>query len=195
MVYFYGKEYFLPLITGSLFLFFLINMVAGRDMKDAAMDIAFKAFGIIYVALPLSYLPLVREVKGGEWWILFLLVVIWANDTCAYFVGRSAGRHRLASVISPKKSVEGAAGGIIGGMAAAFLLNRFFSLGMSPAAVAAISIVFGIAGIVGDLSESLLKRGAGVKDSGTLIPGHGGVLDRIDSLLFPVPLLYYFLIW
>lgn len=169
-------------------------MARERELKDATVDIAFKGLGIIYIALPLSYLIFLREETNGQWWLLLLLVIIWANDTFAYFTGKGIGKTGL-SRISPKKTVEGAIGGLLGGFVAAFLYNGFLSMGLSVGAVAVLSVVIGAVGIIGDIAESLLKRAAGVKDSGTIIPGHGGVLDRIDSLIFPIPLIYYFVVW
>lgn len=195
LVYIYGREALFPALIFSVFVFFLYNMTGARDLKEAAFDIAFKAFGIIYIAIPLSYLVLLRNLVSGQWWILFVLVIIWANDTAAYFTGKTMGRHSLCPSISPKKTVEGAIGGLLGGLLAAFFFNRYLMMGLGAGGVLALSIVLGIVGIIGDLSESLLKRSAGVKDSGSLIPGHGGILDRIDSLLFSIPVLYYLLVW
>ncbi|MBI5827869.1 MAG: phosphatidate cytidylyltransferase, partial [Deltaproteobacteria bacterium] len=193
-LYFCGKEAVLPVIAGALFIFFLNGLFDGRDLKDRATDIACKTMGVVYIALPFSYLIPLRRLEGGQWWILFLLALVWSNDTFAYITGKAVGSHKLTS-ISPKKTVEGAVGGVIGGGVAAGLFNFFFDMGLSYAAVAVLSVVVGLIALVGDLAESLLKRAAGVKDSGSILPGHGGILDRVDSLLFPIPLLYYILIW
>lgn len=193
-IYFSGKEAVPAVIAGALFIFLLNGLFDGRELKDSATDIACKTMGVVYIALPFSYLILLRGLEGGRWWILFLLVLIWSNDTFAYITGRAVGSHGLSS-ISPKKTVEGAIGGVIGGVAAAWLFNFFFNMGLSYAAVAVLAAVIGLVALAGDLAESLLKRAAGVKDSGSILPGHGGILDRVDSLLFPIPLLYYILIW
>lgn len=194
LFYFCGKEAALGLLAGSLFIFFLYNMLREKELADAAYDTAFRILGIVYIALPLSFLIPLRGLVNGEWWIMFLFIVIWSNDTFAYFAGRSLGKHKLCPRISPKKTVEGAVAGISGGAILALIFNHYAGLGAGAAQVLVITILIGIIGIIGDLAESLLKRSAGIKDSGTLIPGHGGVLDRIDSLLFPIPVLYYFLI-
>lgn len=193
-LYFCGKEAVLPVIAGAIFIFLLNGIFNGRDLKDSATDIGYKTMGVVYIALPFSYMILLRGLENGRWWILFLLVLIWANDTFAYITGKTVGSHKLSS-ISPKKTVEGALGGVIGGAASAELFNFFFNMGLSYAAVAALAVVIGLVALAGDLAESLLKRAAGVKDSGSILPGHGGILDRVDSLLFTIPALYYFLIW
>lgn len=153
------------------------------------------AFGIVYIAAPLSYLIVLRGLPSGGKWIMLLLMVIWLNDTCAFAAGRTIGRTKLCPGISPKKTVEGAVAGLAGGMLAGYAVNIFFNLGAGAAEVLGLSLIIGAVGIIGDLAESLLKRSVNVKDSGTIIPGHGGVLDRIDSLIFTIPFLYYYLIW
>lgn len=194
LMFFFGIDAFPPYLIGAVFAFFLFGLIRERELKDSSADIAFKGLGIIYIALPLSYLIFLREETNGEWWLLLLLVIIWANDTFAYFTGKSIGRTGL-SRISPKKTAEGAFGGLLGGFVVAFLYNKFLSMGLGIGTIAVLSLVIGVVGIIGDIAESLLKRAAGVKDSGTIIPGHGGVLDRIDSLIFPIPLIYYFVVW
>ncbi|MDQ5851749.1 MAG: phosphatidate cytidylyltransferase, partial [Chloroflexota bacterium] len=123
------------------------------------------------------------------------LLITSANDTAAYFVGRAWGRRRMAPSISPNKSWEGAAGGLAGAVVAGALLVPLLGLPISAAMGMLLGGVGGVAGQAGDLAESLLKRQAGIKDSGHLIPGHGGLLDRADSLLFTVPTLYYLVRW
>jgi phosphatidate cytidylyltransferase len=131
----------------------------------------------------------------GPWRVVLLLTIIMVSDSFAFFVGHAWGRRRLAPTVSPGKTVEGAFGGLVGGVVGA-LAVRYLGLPSLPMSHA---IVLGVAvaalGIVGDLDESLLKRWAGVKDSGTLFPGHGGMLDRIDSLLFGAPVLYYYFLY
>lgn len=191
---FLGGEVFLLPFLVFVFLFFLYGLLSKRELADSALDISHKALGLVYLGLPLSYLTPLAEFEQGRFWLLFLLVVVWSNDTFAYFTGRKFGKHKLAPVISPKKSIEGAIGGIVGGSVVGLLLVHFTGMDSSPLNTIIITVVVGLVAMAGDLAESLLKRGAGVKDSGTIIPGHGGVLDRIDSLIFPVPLLYYYLI-
>lgn len=192
--FFFGTAAFLPALLASVFVLFTWSILKGGDLKEASYLVSFKALGLIYVAIPLSFLIPLRGLGSGQWWILFLLVVIWANDTFAYFTGKNLGRRKLAPAISLGKTIEGAIGGLTGGVIAAFIFDSSLGMGMGMAKVAVLSLLIGVIGIIGDLAESLLKRGAGVKDSGSIIPGHGGVLDRIDSLIFPIPMLYFILI-
>ncbi|MEW6723705.1 MAG: phosphatidate cytidylyltransferase [Bacillota bacterium] len=146
----------------------------------------------LYTGFLLRYLLLIRGLLGpGP--LFLVLAVTWGADTAAYFIGLRFGRHRLAPTISPGKSVEGAAAGVVGAMLSALLVARLFTL--SPPVALAAGAAAGVVGPLGDLAESALKRWAGVKDSSRLIPGHGGVLDRLDSLLFVAPTVYYILLW
>lgn len=124
--------------------------------------------------------------------IFFLLAVIWASDIGAFYVGRTIGKHKLAPRISPGKTIEGLAGGLIASVLVSLVFHRFWLRGYGLGALVLLAIVLDLAGVLGDLAESAMKRGAGVKDSSSLVPGHGGVLDRIDSLLFAVPVMYYY---
>lgn len=193
--FFLGAQAVMPAVMAAVFIFFLHGLWSRLEFADASYGAAFRTLGLLYVAIPLSYLIFLRDIPNGRWWILLIFVVVWANDTFAYIVGKTVGSHKLAPRISPGKTVEGAVGGLLAGCVAAFVYNRALSLGLGDAGIVILSFVIGITGIAGDLAESVLKRGAGVKDSGALIPGHGGLLDRIDSLIFPIPLLYYVLIY
>ena len=150
------------------------------------------AAGAVYVGFLFSGLVLLRSVsRFGVWALLTTVFCVWATDTFAYFVGRAIGKHKLAPSLSPKKTVEGALGGLIGAaIVGAFMAQR---LGVSPAFGATLGGVAGIMGPLGDLWESALKREQGIKDFGAMLPGHGGVLDRFDSLLFVAPFAY--LLW
>ena len=194
LLFFCGLEAFLPALAGLVFVFYLYGLLSKRELTEASLDLSHKVLGLAYLALPLSFLALLAEFEQGRFWLLFLLVVIWSNDTFAYLFGRKLGRHKLARVISPKKTVEGAIAGVAGGAAVGLVFVHFTGMDSAPLNTVAITVVVGLVAMAGDLAESLLKRGAGVKDSGTIIPGHGGVLDRIDSLIFPIPLLYYYLV-
>ncbi|HZC44102.1 MAG TPA: phosphatidate cytidylyltransferase, partial [Acidobacteriaceae bacterium] len=162
-------------------------------------------FGLIYVALPLVFAPLLTVQENGTSLLLFLLVVVWGGDIVALYVGRSVGHHPMAPRLSPKKTWEGAAGSVIGSVAAGlgivFLGSRLNRHGFDLLFYAqawwywtGMAILLNVAAQIGDLLESAIKRGAGVKDSGTLLPGHGGVLDRIDALLLALPVLWYALL-
>ena len=124
-------------------------------------------------------------------WVFFLLLVVFGGDTAAYYVGKRFGRHKLSPNISPGKSVEGAYGGLLGSVLAGVLFELFWPLGCSLNMATGLAVTMAVFAQFGDLFESMLKRSAGRKDSGSLLPGHGGVLDRIDGLLFATPVLYY----
>jgi phosphatidate cytidylyltransferase len=170
----------------------------GCDFERSVPAAAATLLGAVYLGVlggSIAALTTLAPPGAGAWRILLLLAVIMVSDTFAFFVGHAWGRHRLAPAVSPNKTVEGALGGLVGGVVGA-LAVRYLGLPSLPLSHA---IVLGIAvaalGIVGDLDESLLKRWAGVKDSGALFPGHGGMLDRLDSLLFGAPVLYYYFLY
>src|SRR5262245_1902704 len=142
--------------------------------------------GLTYCSLTLGFLVVMpREM------IIVLFCIIWAGDTAAYYCGRAFGRHLLAPKVSPKKTVEGSIAGLAGSMVAGALAGRWL-LGEPWLSLLGVSAAAAIAGQVGDLAESVLKRSAGVKDSSSILPGHGGILDRLDSLFFAVPVFYWF---
>ncbi len=158
---------------------------------------------LFYLALLPAHWVLLRELPeqahlpyaaGGQW-LLFAAGLTWLSDTFAYLVGSLIGRHSLGSAVSPKKSIEGAIGGLLGTMLSAWLLAPYWVPFLTLWQILVAGALISIASQVGDLFESLLKRDAAIKDSGNIIPGHGGFLDRVDSLLFSLPVFYYFLVW
>lgn len=157
---------------------------------DAPIVAIQQVFGMIYIPLFLSFLVMIRMGTEGPLWVFFLLWVVAWGDTGALYVGTYWGRHKLCPSVSPKKTIEGALGGVAANLAAGWSLKLFFFDGMSALACTFIVLAVGVIGQIGDLFESLFKRAAGVKDSGSLLPGHGGILDRIDALLFAAPLAY-----
>ena len=166
------------------------------DPQTSVPEMLYKQVtGLIYIPFLLGYLILIRDWNQGVTWTFFLMAVIFAGDTAAYYVGKAFGRHKLAPSISPGKTVEGA----VGGLAANLLVGALFKICCFPEFGWCYWIAFvtvtGTLGQTGDLVESMLKRSVGLKDSGRLFPGHGGLLDRIDALLFAAPGLYYFKIY
>lgn len=175
----------------------------GEDMKGAGARVTGTLFGVVYLGFLMSFVSALRALGTdagqaylGLEWLCLVLAAVWLGDSGAYFVGSRFGKHKLAKYVSPGKTWEGAAGGLItsilAGVALSLVLNGFFDQDFPfwhsiPAAALA-----GLFGQVGDLAESMLKRGAGVKDSGNLFPGHGGMLDRLDSLLFAFPAVYFY---
>jgi phosphatidate cytidylyltransferase len=183
-----------PLSPLAALLVLTFALSRGADFESVSAAAA-TLLGAVYVGAlggTIGALRLLPPVERGPWRILMLLVVIMASDTAAFFVGHAFGRRRLAPAVSPGKSVEGALGGIAGGVLGAFVVRHLGLPGMPAVHAAVLGALVAAVGIVGDLDESLLKRWAGVKDSGTLLPGHGGMLDRLDSLLFGAPVLYYY---
>jgi phosphatidate cytidylyltransferase len=192
---------------------FLTIAMRRAQMSGAYPAAAASAFAFVYIALPLAMLVQIRQQVAGAFWLLYLLLIVWAGDVFAYFVGRSLGRALMAPRISPKKTWEGAGASLAASLLVTALLfshslqissfllrvglierrDGLFGLEkpeMWP--IILLTVVLNVAAQLGDLVESLIKRGAGVKDSSTLLPGHGGMLDRIDALLFAAPVLWYY---
>lgn len=156
------------------------------------LDLSLSFMGFIYIILGFTHLILLRNLTEGFWLIIYIFVIVWSTDTAAFFVGTYFGKHRLAPAISPKKTWEGFWGGLIFSTLSAYILVTAVNLqyGMS---LVLISPFISLAGQCGDLFESALKRFAGIKDSGYIIPGHGGILDRFDSTLWAAPFTYHIL--
>lgn len=205
----------LAIATLSPFMFLAVSMKR-EQLPTAFPAAAASVFALTYVAIPLALLVVVCGLSSGGILLLYLFLVVWAGDTFAYYTGRAIGRHKLAPRISPGKTWEGTIASFIGSIVVGWavltyarpiseaLLNahvltrqRAF-LAPEPlplTVVILLSAAINVSAQLGDLVESLIKRGAGVKDSGTLLPGHGGMLDRIDALLFAAPVLWYYAAW
>jgi phosphatidate cytidylyltransferase len=158
-----------------------------REIANAPRRVGLSVLGTAYPGLLLATLIPVRQLPRGEWWIVLALAVTWLNDTFAYFVGRAFGRRKLYERISPSKTWEGALGGALGSIVGAVAVTLIWIPGLPAWGAVLIGAGAAVLGPVGDLSESMLKRAFGAKDSGRLLPGHGGLLDRIDALLFNAP--------
>ena len=184
----------LSIVLPCLFLA-LVYLFRFQDMQTVSRDLAVSMLGLMYIPLLLSHAVLLRALPAGRDWIFLVLFVVMASDTLAYFVGRKLGRHRLYEAVSPKKTIEGSLGGLAGGVLGALICKLWFFAELSSADILLIGLGVGAFSQLGDLVESLLKRSFGVKDSGALIPGHGGLLDRLDSLLFAFPITYYYAVW
>jgi phosphatidate cytidylyltransferase len=163
--------------------------------KRAIEDTATVTLGFLYIGLPLSLLVLVDRAPRGNVWIFFLLTVIFLGDTAALYGGRLLGKHKLYVAVSPGKTWEGAVGGFAASVLGGVFFSQIFGIHDSVWTIAMMSGGLSIAGQVGDLAESMIKRNHGVKDSGKILPGHGGFLDRVDALLFAIPVFYVFVIW
>lgn len=194
------SKYLLP-ITILTYLLILISSTTFIKRNDVLHGIIYSTFGQIYITLPICLLMLISyyqpynyEGSGYDHLpVLALFVFLWVNDTAAYFIGSLIGKHKLIEHISPKKSVEGFFAGIIFTLLSSFIFARLYP-DFSIIFWAGFALIVSLFGTLGDLFESLIKRTSSVKDSGTLIPGHGGILDRIDSLLVTIPAVFLYLI-
>lgn len=184
---------FLPMLL-TLWLMYCMAFFMIRFHDVSLQELAFNFFSVVYVAFLFSHMLLLRNLTHGVYVTFLALGLTWATDTGAYFVGRAFGRHKLAARISPNKTVEGAVGGLFFAVVISLLVSRLLpvrSIGLEMMGILGLAV--GVTAQIGDLVESAIKRFAGVKDSGQVIPGHGGVLDRIDSWLFTIPIVYYLL--
>jgi phosphatidate cytidylyltransferase len=181
-----------------LFITFFVMMVhelLRGNPEQGLINAAANLFGTVYIGFMFAYILMVRVIPGsdGFFYIIFTFLVTWSNDTSAYFVGVNFGKHKLSPRISPHKSIEGSIGGLFGGVIGSIILALIFHRSMLFIIVLGILVV--VAGQIGDLIESVIKRNAGVKDSGSFLPGHGGLLDRFDSLMLAAPVVYYAVIY
>jgi phosphatidate cytidylyltransferase len=190
----------LPVMGGSSFpvaaavlLIMIARLFSPRPVDGAVEDVAATFLGVFYVAMLFAFQVAIRTGDDGKQWLVFLYFIIWASDIGAYSIGIPFGKHRLYEKVSPKKSIEGLLGALVAAAAMALLCRVWFMPPIGAGEAIAIALMLGVVGTVGDLTESLFKRSAGVKDSGGFIPGHGGILDRMDSMLFAAPVLYYYL--
>jgi phosphatidate cytidylyltransferase len=167
-------------------------VLSPAPLEHRFKDTAIALFGLLYVGLTLSTLVSSRSLPSGEVLVLFVALVTWAADIGAYYAGVLWGTHLLAPSISPKKTYEGLLGGMTVATGVACLAQQWFVPALSLSDALALGILLTGAGLLGDLCESAIKRSVGVKDSGAILPGHGGMLDRIDSLLFTAPAFYYY---
>jgi phosphatidate cytidylyltransferase len=217
-----------PLVSTAIFVYtagfaaalspFYFTAIAMQrsDLRSAFPSALVSTFAFVYIALPMAMLVQTRQQWAGPYWVLFVLLVVWAGDIFAYFVGRSVGRNLMSPRISPKKTWEGAMASLAASLIVGILLYKhalpissallnahlierrdgLFALEKPPLwPILLLSAAINIAAQLGDLVESLIKRGAGAKDSGSLLPGHGGMLDRIDALLFAALVLWYYASW
>ncbi len=191
---FNGQIALLPAgICGSLLTVVALALHGYGKVEDVLRYLGFAGFAILYISVCLAHLVLIRFLPQGPYWLILFIAMIAGSDTGAYYAGKTFGRRKLFPLISPKKTVAGGIGGILTGVVAAELINLFLPQSADPLLLLVGSSVLIVIGIAGDLTESLIKRSVGVKDSGTVLLGHGGLLDRIDSLLLTGPVLYYLL--
>lgn len=202
---YYGLLYFEPLLPGESLNWFMMSFMAFLICQMAVLVFAYPRyntqqimaafFGMFYVAVMLSYIYQIRILPGGIFTVWLVFVCSWGCDTCAYCVGMLIGKHKMAPILSPKKSVEGGIGGILGaaliGVLYGLAINYWGDAGADMLSYAVIGAAGGAISQIGDLAASAIKRYHNIKDYGKLIPGHGGILDRFDSVIFTAPIIYY----
>jgi len=171
----------------------MVSTLFLKRPKHAIVDIAVTLLGMFYIGWFFSYFLFIRALTDKGGYLLFLMVTIWAFDVVAYFVGSKFGRHKLFPSVSPKKSIEGAVAGFIFCLIAAGVFGYYAGFDLTHSII--LGAIIGVVAQMSDLVESLIKRDAGVKDSSQLVPGHGGVLDRMDSFILAAPVVYYYLVW
>jgi phosphatidate cytidylyltransferase len=182
----------------SLSLIFVLELFVGgkRNIQNAALNL----LGIIYIVIPIGLLHYIVRLGDEPWFpnrsgiVLGMLLLVWTNDTMAYFTGRMLGKHKLFPSISPGKTWEGFIGGVVFSIVAAFLLSKYF-INYSLTDWIIIALIMSVIGTLGDLFESMIKRNLGVKDSGSLMPGHGGLLDRFDAFIFSIPFVFAYIMF
>ncbi|RLB07855.1 MAG: hypothetical protein DRG27_06145 [Deltaproteobacteria bacterium] len=187
-----GQMYFFPLsVFFAVLLCLSFAIVLNYSpSKEVIQDIGASVLSVVYIAIPFSLIMVIYRHPFGKAWILFLLCVVIAGDTGAFYFGRYLGRHKLHKKVSPNKTWEGAVGGLFCSTVAGLMFIRAFKISSFSYKTICFLIFISMVAQMGDLAESFIKRSFGKKDSGSILPGHGGVLDRIDSLLFAIPFLY-----
>ncbi len=193
----FNPDLLTPLLITSAIVLSLFGLLTRRQKEGTFTSWVWTIAGILYIGWLLSHLVALRGLDSGRNWVFLVLFVTWVSDTTAFLVGRVLGRHKLAPAISPGKTWEGTIGGICGGIAVStlFFTPTPLQLPLTSGQAILLGAITSILGQVGDLVESLLKRNLGVKDSGNLMPGHGGILDRIDSLILAGIVVYYYAVW
>lgn len=178
-------------LVAVLFVLFLFYLVTYGHIEDLSRDLMINALALLYVPLLLGHFVWLRYLPEGEWWVLWLLLVMFAGDTTAFYCGQALGKTKLLPVVSPGKTWAGAAGGLAASVLVGVLLGKWLLPRMTLLGLAWLTVALAVVGLLGDLFESMLKRQVQVKDASELLPGHGGMLDRLDSLLFAAPAVVY----
>jgi CDP-diglyceride synthetase len=189
-----------PTVADVLFIFLMgiavVTLATRRPLVEALPAAGISSSALLLIALPLTYAIRLHGVSlAGKWLLLFAMVITWIGDTVAYFVGRAIGRRPFAPHLSPKKTWEGAVGSFAGSLLVAWAMAYLGRVNVATVHVLGMAAAGNVAGQMGDLLESAYKRSAGVKDSGALLPGHGGILDRIDALILTFPVVWYYWLW
>jgi phosphatidate cytidylyltransferase len=182
-----------PVLTASAILVSISVLLRKAQLPEAGRHMAAVLAGLLYVPMMACVWPLLMQFESGGAWLFLALAVAFGSDSMAYFFGRALGKHKLYEAVSPKKTVQGAMGGLFGGVAAMIGFGSSWLIDTIPISHAIVLGLLGsVLGQLGDLIQSMAKRTFGVKDSGNILPGHGGMLDRVDSLIFVAPMIYYY---
>jgi len=185
----------LAILSFAVMVILMLNLLRIGEEGPAMLGVGKVVLGIMYIPLLMSHFISIRQTTSGVHWIFFILVLAFSGDIAAYYVGSRLGKRKLLPTVSPGKTVEGTVGLVAGSTAGALLFRQLFFPALSVPHTVVLGLVGSVAGQLGDLCESALKRSAGVKDSGVMLPGHGGILDRLDCLMFIAPFVYYYRIF
>jgi phosphatidate cytidylyltransferase len=188
---FYAKDRFMTVLFASVMMIMVLRLLVKKTPLYSLQDLAAPLTGILYAPGLLAFQAQLRQI--GPEWIIFLYATVWASDSMAYYIGKGYGKKKLYREVSPNKTVAGAFGSLLGGIIGALIMKVALIPAISSTQLMLVGIVIGFISIIGDLIESMFKRDAGVKDSSIIIPGHGGILDKIDGSLFAGPVLYWML--
>ena len=186
------RIYILPLLIIFIITSSVYKALFQDEIDKLLEKVSLEVFSSLYISLPLSYFLLIRNLPNGEKFVILLLGIVWLNDSFAYFIGKKMGKTKINTHISPNKTMEGAIGGFLGGLLSGLIFAYFFHFNL--VSVFFLSLIIITISQLGDLVESAFKREVGIKDAGNIIPGHGGVLDRFDGLIFATPVYYYLII-
>jgi phosphatidate cytidylyltransferase len=192
----YGSsQLILAILAFCVLITFIIFLSSAKEFAFDVITVAKVIFGLLYIPFLISHFILLRCLNKGVFWVLFVLVLAFAGDITALYVGKYFGKHKLIPLVSPGKTVEGTLGLILGSTVACTIFGYFFFSELSLIQITIVAFIGSIIGQLGDLSESAIKRNYGLKDASSLLPGHGGLLDRMDCLIFIAPFVYYYRIY
>ncbi len=195
VVYFGESQLVLAVLAFCILVTFILFLGSVKEATFDIMNVAKVIFGLMYIPFLISHFILLRSLDKGVLWVFFVLVLAFAGDITALYIGKYFGKHKLMPLISPGKTVEGTIGLVVGSIVACLIFSYFSFPGVSLVKIGILAFVGSIIGQLGDLSESAIKRNYGLKDASTLLPGHGGLMDRLDCLLFIAPFVYYYRIY
>ena len=190
-----NNQYLTAILAFSVLIVFILFILSIKESNFDALSVAKVIFGIMYIPFLMSYFVALRMMDKGALWIMFVLILAFIGDIAALYVGKYFGKHKLAPLVSPGKTVEGLAGLVLGSTVACLIFGYYLLPEIPLTHVAIIAFIGSIIGQLGDICESAIKRTYGLKDASSILPGHGGILDRLDCLLFIVPFVYYYRIF